>query len=292
MAATEYCKADLPALFSVPKVVTVLHIEMDGKRNYGGDWHDFPELFFVEAGAQRLLVDGKLFELGAGQAILYAPNSYHIGSGQKTEAVVDIVSFETDFAGLPSLCNRVLTLSDGQRRQLSRIISQGLALLERPHGRNLPGMVAREGTDPMELMKFKSRLELLLLELYTDNKREKPTRSASNQVNFREEQWDTVTAYLRSQLHRTLSQDEIAAHCSISVSKLKKLCHEQLGCGPIAYFLALKIGEAKRLIHDSSLNFTQISERLGFSSIHYFSKLFKEKTGLTPSEYAKRIYRD
>ena len=292
MAATEYCKADLPALFSVPKVVTVLHIEMDGKRNYGGDWHDFPELFYVEAGAKRLLVDGKLFELGEGQAIIYAPNSYHIGSGQKTEAVVDIVSFETDFAGLPSLCNRVLTLNGEARRQLSHLISEGAALLEHPHGHGVAGMVAREGADPLELMKLKSRIELLLLELFTDSKREKPTRSASNQVNFREEQWEAVTNFLRAQLHRTLSQDEIAAHCSMSVSKLKKLCHEQLGCGPIAYFLALKIGEAKRLIHDSSLNFTQIAERLGFSSIHYFSKLFKEKTGLTPSEYAKRIYRD
>lgn len=289
MAATEYCKTDLPALFSVPKVATVLHIEMDGKREYGGDWHDFPELFYVEEGARRLLVDGKLFELCEGQAILYAPNSYHIGSGQKTGAVVDIVSFETDFEGLPSLCNRVLTLDGSQRRQLSHIISQGLALLEWPHERGRHGMVPREGADPLELMKLKNRLELLLLDLYTDQKAKKPTRSASNQLNFREEQWEAVTAYLRSQLHRALSQDEIAAHCSMSVSKLKKLCHEQLGCGPIAYFLALKIGEAKSLIRDSSLNFTQISERLGFHSIHYFSKLFKKKTGLTPSEYAKRI---
>ena len=57
------------------------------------------------------------------------------------------------------------------------------------------------------------------------------------------------------------------------------------------YFLALKITEAKRLIRESSLNFTQISESLGFSTIHYFSRLFKEKTGMTPTDYAEMIQR-
>ena len=36
-------------------------------------------------------------------------------------------------------------------------------------------------------------------------------------------------------------------------------------------------------------NFTQIADRLGFSSIHYFSRQFKRITGMTPSEYASSI---
>ena len=43
------------------------------------------------------------------------------------------------------------------------------------------------------------------------------------------------------------------------------------------------------MIRDTSLNFTQISQALGFSTVHYFSKLFKEKVGMSPSEYAKSI---
>jgi YesN/AraC family two-component response regulator len=50
----------------------------------------------------------------------------------------------------------------------------------------------------------------------------------------------------------------------------------------------LKIKEAKRLIREGQMNFTEISEFLGFSSIHYFSKLFKKPTGKSPSEYAKQ----
>ena len=43
------------------------------------------------------------------------------------------------------------------------------------------------------------------------------------------------------------------------------------------------------MIREDYYNFTQIADRLGFSSIHYFSRQFKRITGMTPSEYASSI---
>ena len=40
------------------------------------------------------------------------------------------------------------------------------------------------------------------------------------------------------------------------------------------------------MIRDNQLNFTQIADRLGYNSIHYFSRQFKQITTMTPSEYA------
>ncbi len=51
----------------------------------------------------------------------------------------------------------------------------------------------------------------------------------------------------------------------------------------------MKIDTAKELIRTERLNFTQISERLGYTSIHYFSRRFKKETGMTPSDYASSI---
>ena len=59
--------------------------------------------------------------------------------------------------------------------------------------------------------------------------------------------------------------------------------------GIIEYFTLLKINGAKEMIRTGHLNFTQISEQLGYSSIHYFSRQFKKSTGMTPSEYALSI---
>jgi len=51
----------------------------------------------------------------------------------------------------------------------------------------------------------------------------------------------------------------------------------------------MKIEAAKELIRTGQMNFTQISEKLGYTSIHYFSRQFKKVTGMTPSEYASSI---
>ncbi|MVO76226.1 AraC family transcriptional regulator, partial [Paeniclostridium sordellii] len=37
--------------------------------------------------------------------------------------------------------------------------------------------------------------------------------------------------------------------------------------------------------------FSEIADYLAFSSIHYFSKKFKSEFGISPTEYAKSIYK-
>ena len=46
---------------------------------------------------------------------------------------------------------------------------------------------------------------------------------------------------------------------------------------------------AKEMIREGRLNFTQIAARLGFQSVHYFSRRFKLLTGMSPSEYSDSV---
>ena len=62
---------------------------------------------------------------------------------------------------------------------------------------------------------------------------------------------------------------------------------KECGMGMIAYVNRLRIEEAGRLIREGTLNFTEIAGTLGFSSLHYFSRVFKSTTGVSPSEYKK-----
>lgn len=72
-------------------------------------------------------------------------------------------------------------------------------------------------------------------------------------------------------------------------SQLQKIFKEQCNLGIIEYFSILKINTSKELIRTKHMNFTQIAEQLGYTSIHYFSRQFKKITGMTPSEYASSI---
>ena len=72
-------------------------------------------------------------------------------------------------------------------------------------------------------------------------------------------------------------------------TKEEKLFKKKTSLGIIEYFSHMKINTAKELIRTGQMNFTQISEHLGYTSIHYFSRQFKKVTAMTPSEYASSI---
>ena len=101
--------------------------------------------------------------------------------------------------------------------------------------------------------------------------------------------FDRVTAYLDANIRCKLSIDQICRANLIGRSQLQKLFNDKTGLGVIDYFSKLKIESAKELIRMNKMNFTQISEYLGYSSIHYFSRQFKKIAGMTPSEYASSI---
>jgi transcriptional regulator GlxA family with amidase domain len=57
------------------------------------------------------------------------------------------------------------------------------------------------------------------------------------------------------------------------------------GVAPHKYFMELKIMRAKELLLATDKSIKEISFELGFQSIHYFSRIFKNKTGVSPSEF-------
>ena len=50
-----------------------------------------------------------------------------------------------------------------------------------------------------------------------------------------------------------------------------------------------KLQESKQMIRENNLNFTEIAAALQYSTVHHFSRQFKEKFGITPTEYARSV---
>ncbi|WP_353933452.1 helix-turn-helix transcriptional regulator [Erysipelothrix rhusiopathiae] len=61
-------------------------------------------------------------------------------------------------------------------------------------------------------------------------------------------------------------------------------------CPPKQYINEQKLERAKHLILEGKYPITDVALKLGFSSIHYFSRKFKQHFGFAPSEYAQKIY--
>lgn len=85
----------------------------------------------------------------------------------------------------------------------------------------------------------------------------------------------------------TISVSQIAARCGISENGLRAAFRKAMGVSPLQYRLNCRIAKAQYLLESTDLSLQQIAEALHFYDEAYFCKLFRQKTGYSPREYAK-----
>ena len=67
------------------------------------------------------------------------------------------------------------------------------------------------------------------------------------------------------------------------------LFHERYGVSPQEYLLSARIDRAKELLKNKDESIKSVALSVGIENSLYFSRLFKKKTGVTPTEFAKRV---
>ena len=108
-------------------------------------------------------------------------------------------------------------------------------------------------------------------------------------ITMKKYQGETSVISLRLPVELVATLDEIANELYFSKTYIKNIFRKHTGTSVIQYYLDLKIEEAKKLIANNKFSFTVISDKLNFNSVHYFSRTFKQRTGISPSEYAQSI---
>lgn len=93
---------------------------------------------------------------------------------------------------------------------------------------------------------------------------------------------------MRRDIVRNHDMVRFAEKHHISYSYFRRMFKKFTGVSPLQYQMQLKIILARDLLANSGKSIKEISYDLGFESIHYFSRLFKEKVGVAPSVFAKK----
>jgi len=86
-----------------------------------------------------------------------------------------------------------------------------------------------------------------------------------------------------------LSVEEVAAKCCLSVSYFEKQFKKYSGVSPVEYKTFMKINKIKMLLQEKENTLEDIADALGYCDSGYLCRIFKKKTGMTPSEY-RRLY--
>ncbi len=84
-----------------------------------------------------------------------------------------------------------------------------------------------------------------------------------------------------------ITNASLAEICGISTVYFRKTFESVYGISPIKYLHNFRIEKAKAILHSDYESIEQVALSVGYNSIYHFSKMFKQYTGKSPSEYAK-----
>lgn len=98
-----------------------------------------------------------------------------------------------------------------------------------------------------------------------------------------------VCAYFSNTSCRDISVEQAAEHFGFSRDYFGKLFRRQIGESFSKFSTLVKIEYAKELLRQSGMKAYEISEELGYSSADYFTKVFKEITGVSPAQYKQSL---
>lgn len=93
-------------------------------------------------------------------------------------------------------------------------------------------------------------------------------------------------AYLEANLSDpTLDNEMLAKQANISEVYFRQLFLKQYGITPRQYIINSRIAKAKQLLSSGNKKISAVAEECGFQSVYHFCRCFKEKVGMTPTEY-------
>ena len=115
-----------------------------------------------------------------------------------------------------------------------------------------------------------------------------PKRRSAGEDGERDADFTMLLEYIEHQLSECITLDSLAQRAHFDKSYLTARFKESLGTSPMRYVSHLRMERAKVLLATTDDSITQISRAVGFSSVHYFCRYFKEKEGIAPIEYRQQ----
>ena len=281
-------------VLNVEKLITVFYMEFSRDFVYNGERHNFWEMVYIDRGEVLCTADKRRFVLKGGELTFHKPNEFHaIRAGENTAPNVSIITFECKSRAMHYFEGKIFRLSSEERALLSMLFREGLSAYQLVDKRNPLLQRLEKVEDPPfgSSQMTKNLLEIFLISLH----RNTDVLAKRSRYHYKINGVDIplqvkeILDLLEKNVYGSLTVEEIAKAVNKSVSTVKNLFALYREGGVIRYYNYLKIEEAKKLIREGKLNFTQIASLLQFDTPQYFSICFKRFMHMSPQEYKKSI---
>ncbi|MDC7232249.1 MAG: AraC family transcriptional regulator [Spirochaetales bacterium] len=292
-SSTLYFPVQLNESFSIEKIYTIHYFEYSRDFHFAGESHNFWELLYVDMGVVEVLAGETRHTLFKGDIIFHEPGEFHsLWANGRTAPNLVVLSFECTNPSMAWFAGKILRIKEAERNLLGRIVYEAQQAFDSPL--EDPGLKALNRREQQSFgceQLIKIYMEEFLIRLMRQDVTVSVAQGLENTIEkkSRETVFNKVVNYLMDNLGHQFSMDELCRDVGYSRSYLHNVFKKRTGHSVMEYYKRLKIEKAKQLIREGADNFTQISYKLDFSSLQYFSRLFKKITGMTPGAYASSV---
>ena len=294
-----YYGVELHNSITLGRIFSIHYFEYMSDFSFEGESHNFWEFVCVDKGEVNVTRGDIITTLKKGDLVFHKPNEFHnvTATGHIAPNLV-VISFECQDDAMHFFRDRILRIDEKERNLLADIIIEARRCfdcrLDDPYLQNMP-LKDPDAFGAQQLIRL--YLEQFLIHLIRRysvpgmlSKRSPRTGTPKvTKIKNDAEVFNHIVEYLENHLTTHITINQICKDNLIGRSQLQKIFKDHCNLGIIEYFSMLKINAAKELIRTNRMNFTQIAEYLGYTSIHYFSRQFKKVAGMTPTEYASSI---
>lgn len=219
---------------------------------------NFHEITAVFDGSLEYTVDGKTHLLEKGDVIYIRK-----GASRERKPIES-----TDYVSLNFFSDQIYDFPTVFKNGLSEIIRPILRTVDAIH----------EYTTNLEDERYYLLFRCIIKQLETQLRVEK-----EHPLVFQ------IKSYIKKNLSEKITLASISEHTFFSPVHCENVFKRETGYSIIDYVLNERIRAAKTLLTEGSLSLTKISELVGFSDYNYFSRVFKQRTGVSPKAYSAKI---
>jgi YesN/AraC family two-component response regulator len=230
--------------------------------------------------------------LSAGELKIHQPSQGHCVSIGNVPTTAFFMAFVCKNECVKLFHNKVVKMNSEQKQLLSKLIMELCLTFELNNHQLLLENFVVNPTAPIGAEQMVcSYLEQLLISLLRSNLGERQTHANSILLEQAMENRivSNIKEYIDAHLSDQLSIEFLSNHFHYSRAYISAKFTDATGQGISEYISMKRIALAKELLENQTMNISQISDKLGYSSVQYFSRRFRQMVGCSPTEYISSI---
>lgn len=250
----------------------VAHLELDREicavPSRQGHFHDFYQLVYTLEGDGYIYIDSNKYILKPDTLCIIPPEVKHIYGTENGITTIESKFYilDEELAERVSGCISTLYFNDDSFKNLLKSAVKEYNFNEIYKSQMIASII----------------YQVLVKIIRNDIAVETKVVSAENDKIIQK-----IEKYISKHLCDKITLADLAKEVYMNNDTFLNFYKKHTGMTPIKHIKLMRITRAKDFLRHSELNITQIAEKCGFSSVHHFSKRFKENEGVSPEQFRK-----